>query len=296
MQVDRFTPSLVNYNKNKLQCAALSNSVNRDYKYFSGQKTAFCGLDLLTSKAEIPRMLKNYAGEIFGTKIKIKGTEELVDAFIAYVPINREIFNSQTIHIFDREGLALGNIKMTYPPKSIDLTATSADYMKLFMIKSFNNKRYSGPGSRLIQSTVEKSMEVPSTKGRLCLLASNPDINAKNDPFVFYHSNGFSIVRPDGTAPDLTGYINSASEQLGLFSTQFIAKIEKLKEQKFESLSPDKKMLAIYETLASEKKCNLNEVALGFSENMYLHDDAVQKIWLPKIEERAIFSLKNKIK
>jgi hypothetical protein len=310
----RINSSNPNYTNSKTKAAQTAvtptvaeNAVTTNLPLHKIPSTAFTGALFRPNvhKLEIPKALKDFAGEIYSIKLFDKETKKPIDAFLGYAPATKTESESQSLlSIYDKKGTKLGRVGLNFLEWQDNLSskyftdpdALTIPYTRLDLLEN-TAKNIAGVGSTLIQAAVEKSLSSDS-KGRLFAYAFNFQKNAKNDPVVFYNKMGLSVNKQNQTAqPSLEQFFERAQKMLNLSHDEFVKKLETLKNKKINDMAVDEKLLAVYETVAKNKSCKLDEIdLLGLGETMYLHDDNVEKLWRSKIEVNPIFNENNKLK
>ncbi len=255
-------------------------------------------------KMVLPKTLKNANGEFYKITIFNKIDQKFEDAIIGYQkPVKPFGFipeGEKALFVYDLNGEKIGGVDINFldwqTEAATDFTnGLPKPYLRLHYLESENNKKYSGVGSRLIQAAVERSIAVDSN-GRIYLYSSNCS-NTKNDPFVFYNKMGLSLSDPNGIDPKGMGvYSRKAAYELGMSEDKFINQLEEFKGKPLKEMKIDERVLSIYETVSKIANTKLDKIRLDFGSYMYLHDDNVEKIWIPKIKANPIFAESNKLK
>jgi len=312
MRVNSFTPNLIKPKSNcnfKGDLKGHFSEIAPRLSYTEIPSIAFRSLLKVVPVKEtmFPDSLAAIADEMYKVKLFSKIENKLVDTFIHFGEPDPLYYgikppNDKTLRLYEPSGLQIGEVSIN---PSDWMTREESEfagglpraYTRLHYLDSSGKQEYAGIGSVLIQASIEKSLQTDA-KGRIYVSAKNFHRDAQNDPFSFYNKMGLSIVNPRGESNDLSEYIGAGAEMLNITRSNFRALTLKTMGIDYSDYytSPDKKMSAIYETVANHKQCRLDEIYLNFQEWMYLHDDAVQKIWLPKIEANPIFSESNRIK
>lgn len=299
MRINSFNPNLINYKPMGKSIAEnkVCNAKPTPYiPYKQIPSVAFMGIPIKNAieRIKLPWGLERLQGEIYSICIFNKNENKKITAFLNYdCELNK-------LAIFDQSAYKIGNLnlvpdkwcKKTIYNNPLPFAYTSAE--SIFA----KNKSYANIGTNLMQAAVEKSLEF-GAEGRLYVFAWNK--NGDNDPFVFYNKMGLSLINPYNNPPKLSRYIERVKFQNQLSNFNFMKLIKNLKGKLFDDLAPDEQMFSLYEVMAHQRKITnkpneLNEISLNFSEFMYLHNDNVQEIWLPKIKEAPIFSPNNRIK
>ena len=250
-------------------------------------------------------MFKNIEGEIYKINLFDKNTEKRVDAFLNYEVAKdasgHAMIEKNKLAVYDNCARKLGSVIINFDDwKTYESTefldGLPMPYLRLHMLKSLYREKYGSVGSHIFQACVEKSLKSESN-GRIFLHANNFE-NFKNDPFIFYNKIGLSLVNPKGESPSAYNCINEAAKDLQISIKEFKALMVELKgpDSNDYSIHPNAKIFGIYEAVAHHKSRRLDEICLKFEEWMYLHDDAVHKIWVPKIEANPIFTESNRVK
>ena len=309
MRLNSLTPKNIFYKLNKIVCKPVktySQQIAPRLSLSEIPSAAFSG-NLVTcnlDKVNLSKLLNKIDGEVYKIKLFDKNMKKHVDAFLSYEkPISTFGSNPEfekTLSVYDACAVKLGSVNLNFNDWKTSLESEFKEglpkaYATLHMLESPENERYSGIGQHLVQACVEKSLN-NGAQGRICLFADNV-FDEKNDPFVFYHKMGLSVLNPKNETPKADKYIKEAAERLGMSVRRLEKRISKQKDSSANdnSANPNNEILKIYETVASRKYCKINEFTLHFAEWMYLHDNAVQKAWLPKIEANPIFSESNRV-
>lgn len=310
MRISRFNQKIDSYNSNRVDIKPAKSYSHAILPHlalneipqitFSGN---FIGNHL--EKIKLAELFKNIKGEVYKIKLFNKNTEKRVDSFLSYERLNDSsglaTIEGKKLTVYDNCARKLGSVNIIFDAwKTYDYTefldGLPMPYLRLHMLKSLDREKYGGIGSLLLQACVEKSLKSES-KGRVFLHAENFE-NFKNDPFIFYDKMKLSLVNPMGGFPTAYKYIREAAEVLQISVKEIhtlMAKPNGLNYYDY-AIHPDTKIRGIYEAVAHQKSCRLDEICLNFDEWMYLHDDAVQNFWLQKIEEGPIFTKNNRVK
>lgn len=243
--------------------------------------------------------------ETFGINLFDKAAQKEVRGFISYGPSEITAKNP-VLKIYNDDNNDIGSVSVDYDEWN---SKERLNHLNLFNYKSNilekasirlhmllnNDQNYRGVGSAMIQAAVEKSLQTEAN-GRVYVLASNPNTPALNDPFVFYNKMGFTLMQPNKTAPNLEEIFNNCSELSYGKGSISLNELEKIIQKTDKTLPIDEQVLNIYKEVAESKHCRLDEVYLDFGAHMYLNDDKVQSLWLPKIKANPIFSESNRVK
>lgn len=239
----------------------------------------------LLSRVKPPQALDKLPGELFATQLFNKYKNKMEDVFLNLCD---DSYNKQNkvLSIFGENNKLIGDVTLDYSDKALGKT-----YLRLSNLQNHAKYCYQGVGSTLIQAAVEKSLLDKQFNGKLCLFAHNCMTAKYGDPFPFYNKMGFSIDERAGGFPSVSPYdpiIKTAKSMdlLHLFK---------------EPMSPtgyamtDDNLRLLYEKFAEKNELPKDTVNLNFSDHMYLHDDKVKTLWLPKIKENRIFKESNRI-
>lgn len=279
----------VSYANISTHCAAQTPSCS-----FMG---SFC--HSLTKEMRLPNWANNTKNEWYKIKIFNKIEQKPVDALLRY-NLDAKPINDAELIIYNKDELIIGDVGLDF--KNWIGNYLSFPYLRLHDLGNGGRSTYSRIGDKLIQAAVEISSK-SEAKGRVFVCARN-DLDNKNDPFVFYHKKGFSVadsIRKE----NLSAYFERALKLINSGQTQqskrlttagLIKKIEELEGVDFGTLNQDKKLFGLYKAIAEFKQCKLDEIRLDFGEYMYLCDDKVKEIWIPRIKENPILTAKNRIK
>lgn len=256
--------------------------------------TAFKGHLLVKpqlQKIELPAALKNLEGSIYKVRLFDKTKGNKVPVFLRYSNFKnaetfQEVKDYKQLTIYSKSGEEIGSVNLDFSEWQ-STTHLPNNHIRMHDLKNNKKAQYAGIGKTLVQAAVEQSLK-KGGKGRIYVHACNI-YNKDNDPFIFYNKMGLSVIDPRNNYGEITRYLKMLSEE----ETANLAK--KLEGKNLETISPDEHMLAVYEAIAESRGCGLDEIYLNFSENMFLPDKHVKKIWIPKIKANPIFNPKNKI-
>ena len=305
MRINRFNPSVIQTKcqKNKTSQVSVSPAISPYLSMGDIPSVAFRGYlpNVSVERVVSPKILNQAREGQYSVKLFNKVKNSFVDAFITHgepdeVSYGLNFSKVKTLNLYEDGGLKLGEVSIS-PVCEKDGSENSenllGNYVRLPILESRFSDQYAGVGSTLFGAAVEDILQTDA-KGKVYVLAANFK-NEDNDPFVFYNKMGLSVVNPLGGFSELSEYIGAAAELLGVSRKVFRGLTQKIFGVDCSDyyISPDQKLLAIYETVAHHKSCRLDEIYLNFQENMYLHDDAVQKIWLPKIKTNPVFAQSN---
>lgn len=252
----------------------------------------------------IMNSLKRIPGEVYHISLfdKIKGQK--VKALLGYSNSKFEFFGvdlprEKSLILYSEQGKKLGDVNINFGEWEFNAETDFQNglpkpFVRLHLLKNDSLEQYKGVGSTLIQASIEKSLRTKA-KGKIYVKAYNSE-NMNNDPFVFYNKMGLSLKNPYGGDPDLSKYIDCASKQLNIDENQFKALMKNVVNSDIEGLSSDEKVVAIYKTLAHQKQCRVDQVRMGLMDWMYLYEDKINGLWLPKIEANPLFSDSNRLK
>ena len=254
---------------------------------------AFTGLLLNPSveKLKLPILLKYVAGEIYSIKLFDKTKKIPVDGFLGYRDIRSTDGISDSdklLSIYNAEGNSIGRVGLDL------LNMHEHTYTRLHYLESTDNN-IAGVGSKLIQAAVEKSLETPNA-GKIYVIASNFQ-NYENDPFIFYNKMGLSIIGNNENVDKnfvVHECLKNAADKLNLSKDDFVTKIKGPKS--YDEMDADEQLVSFYETVAREMNCKTNAISLNLGDYMYLHDNKVNELWLPKIKSNPIFNESNRLK
>lgn len=250
-------------------------------------------------KCLMPRLVGQVEGEIYQTKLYDKDNEKIINAYISKNASNP---NKTYYNMFSDEGKLVGEMQLSHtkwndPCETAYKTGLPKPYSLVVTLENKQGK-YAGVGTKLMQAAVEDSLKTESS-GRLFLMAVNIQ-NSINDPFIFYRKMGLSTVGPDKLSADpekyLKYYFNNPSKT--------IEEIKEFNGVDFSNprLSSDVKIQSLYEFAAAEKskdtcsRVGSDKIYFGFNEWMYLHDDMVEKLWLPVLDSRPLLSDANRLR
>jgi len=266
---------------------------------------AFCGIPIKNSigKVKLPEVFDDFEGELYKIKLFDKIKKKSTDAFISFHK-NWSDSGEDYLCVFDKSGEPIGDLSLNYTDWKTRKVGSFENglprpYLSLSWIQSFENENFRGIGTTLMQAAVEKSLKTDA-EGKIYSYAWN--FKGQNDSFCFYNKMAMTTVEPGAVNTKIANmdtYLRRASVGLGMPANTLepIKKsIEKFKGKSFDSMLEDEKILSIYETYAHNKPCNTADIHLDFGEFMYLHDEELQKKWLPKIEINPIFSKSNRVK
>ena len=282
----------------------VQNAYNTKLQLHKMPSIAFTGF-LFKSSVEVlklPKSLKDFGGEIHSIKLFDKIKKQPIDAFIGYVPST--IASSATKHllsVFDKTGSSIGSVGLNFSewascgPFAVYAPLPIA-YTRLHTLEN-TGKNVAGVGSSLIQAAVEKSLTTEA-EGKIFVYAHNFHDKPKNDPVIFYNKMGLSINQPlQKWQTNISKYTDKAKAILRMSDEEFTNHLETLTNKNIKDLTADEKIFAIYESVAKARNCGLDEISLlGYGERLFLHDDNVKKLWLPKIESNPIFNPNNRFK
>jgi len=286
MRINPFTQNLTNY-KMKRQVNHLAGApavCPHSSPSFMGSIKAFTSLPIKASvkNVSLPSLLQEMDAEIYGIMLFDKIRKQKVNAFLAYTA-NKSI---KYLNVFDKNGEIIGSTNINFSDwKSNDLPK---NYLRLHDLESIGKEKYKGIGSTIIQAAVEQSLKTDA-EGRIYVYAYNVS-SRRNDPFVFYNKMGLSLLDPDGHFGNLSEYIRETPPE-ALLNLK-----KRLGSENIDSLSPDEYMLNVYKAIAEFTGKRLDDISLDFAEYMYLHDDKVKKLWLPKINANQIFNERHRLK
>jgi len=283
MRINPFYQNLTTY-KTKRQAMPLAASCLTAQTTVIRPSIPFTGgpLHVHVKNVVLPSLLKKVDGEIYAIKLFDKIKNKKIYAFLTVTA--DDTINYINVHGENAE--IIGSTQMDFSCwKDHDLPK---NYLRLHHLENFRKKRYAGVGSTIIQAAVEQSLKTEA-EGRIYVFAYNVSPRT-NDPFVFYNKMGLSVVSPDNKVRDLSHYL----ERIPTEACSFLEK--RLQGKNIETLSPDEYMLNVYKAVADSTGRKLDEIRLNFTEHMYLHDDKVKDLWLPKIKANPIFSAQNRIK
>ena len=307
MRINSLNPNSTKYqtNKNVKNIANTSSpSIAPRLSLNEIPTVAFCGIPIKNSisKVELPEVFEGFEGELYKIKLFDKIKKKSADAFISFHK-NWSDSGEDYLCVFDKAGEPIGDLSLNYTDWKTRKVGSFVNglprpYVSLSWIQSFENENYRGIGTTLMQAAVEKSLKTDA-KGKIYAYAWN--FKGQNDSFCFYNKMAMTTVEPGAEntkIADMDTYLRRASVGLGMPANTLEPiknSIEKFKGKPFDSMSEDEKILSIYETYAHNKPCHTADIHLNFAEFMYLHDDELQKVWLPKIEASPIFTQKNRV-
>ena len=281
MKIHSFTPNITNY-KSKQQIKSFTQNPT-DCPVFATQKTqTFTGIPsqanhLLAARTVLPVQLWSKSGEFYGVNIfKTLGKLEM-PSFLRYTDYQNGL-PGKALMLYDSSAKMIGSADLNFS-KWQSCENSPGAYTFIDFLNNHDRQNISGVGSKLIQATIEQSLQTEA-KGRVFLDARNIT-DRTGDSFIFYNKMGFTLVNPQGKGPDLRRYYKQ-------LPSKDIAEIQ--------HLSPDEQMLAIYKKVSERRKCKPEDVCIDFAEKMYLHGDKVENLWLPKIQANPVFNESNKLK
>lgn len=272
----------------KPQIWAKSDAENNCLKYNEIPSIAFKGLNRIIELPLEVQFHKNAGWNIQLTKIKDLKNKISAEAFWAYTKLC-SFQKASAYKLFDKGNNLLGECTTYFSKEILD----KKSYTKLTNFYSTSRDKYSGCGSKLVQAAVEKSIEA-GDGGRIKLRAYNLE-NDKNDPFIFYYKKGLSLISPTGETPKIAEYLDEAIDRYKIPEKKITEFAEKLLGKKYSKLNADEQLFSIYKAVSEETGLNLDEIRLGFGEEMYLKDDAVKNYWLPIIKSDPVFADANKL-
>lgn len=298
MRINSFNQNLIpSYNRN-YNAKPIIKDFADNYTFCHNPNKApainFTGLstDKIVKKLNLPAFLQELKGEVYKITLFDKTKRENVEAFLQYAD-SKDAKSSKKIMIYDKKTDIIGSVGLDFSEWKEKNTNLPKNYVRLHMLENNNRKKYSGVGSAIIQAAVEKSLKTDA-KGRIYVYSYNLNTDEqckKNDPFIFYNKMGFSLVKPWSKAKIiLSRYTNNLST---IETTQLEKRVG---TKNLPKVPPDELILATYETAASCRGCKAEEVYFDFAESMYLHDDKVESLWIPRIKANPIFTKSNKIK
>lgn len=284
MKVNSFNQTLItthSQNCRKKTCSSNFNSSHACF-YNNSDKTSFAGLFSTDAvRQSFYKMIINPKEELYSINLLDKKANKLFKARLKYISGDNK--DSCNLEILSEANKRLGSVNLDSNDWAIQ--NFPKNYLRLHTLLNESRATYGKVGSTLIQAAVEKSLET-NANGRLFVNAYNM-FDTLNDPFVFYNKMGLSVINPFSKSIDINKY------------KQLLKKDDlKLLDEKFGQSQEniDEYLLEIYKAKAKEYKCNPDGVFLCFGESMYLHDNNVEKLWIPIIKTSPIFSYKNRIK
>lgn len=260
--------------------------------------------NLKTGASELSTLLKRIPGEVYHIEVLDKAKGQKVKALLGFSTSKFELIEpgmpkEKSLMIYSEQGKILGDVNLNFyhwhtEHESPFKGGLPKPFVRLHLLKNNAAEQYGGIGGNLIQASVEQSLKTKS-KGRIYVNAFNAE-TIKNDPLVFYNKMGLTLESPYGGDVDIAKYIARASKQLNVDEEQFNALMKNVVRTDIKNLTNDEKAVAVYKTVAHHNQCRPDEVRLGVGDWMYLNDDAVKNVWVPKIKTDPIFSDSNRLK
>jgi len=283
MRINPFKQNLTNY-KTKRQamplaasCLTVQTNVMRPSIPFTGGP-----LHVQVKNVVLPSLLQNMDGEFYLVNIFDKIKKQKVNAFLRYATNKSKKY----LDIFDKKGEKIGSTNMEF--SDWEIRKLPKNYLRLHNLESTEKESYAGVGSTIIQAAIEQSLKTDA-KGRIYVYAWNA-LDKKNDPFVFYNKMGLSVTDPHSNFANMAKYHDMLS------AGEFESLQKMLNYREVEDIEANEHMLKMYEAAASARNCRLDEIYLDFVEYMYLHDNKIKDLWLPKIKANPVFCESHRLK
>lgn len=194
---------------------------------------------------------------------------------------------STELTMFDSDGVRAGYMVL----------CDEQNHLKIDLLKNQDKSMYAGVGSRFIQVAAEINSKKQNSD--ILVYASNNALNRNyGDPFLFYYSKGFSVVKP-GEKPRLAPLneiktrIPFTPEGKNLFSDYELATLLSSDGNNFEY--NDENLFKLYHAVAKKMDIPVEKVKLRQDECMYLSKNTINKDLIPQIEKTPILSEENRV-